>query len=201
MLPLYKLPFEPDFAKLRAMPYTSFKSDWFGHVPQNAPSFLLACTPTRLLFAGKRKAPPNCDRHQINAFVQELWKKDVIELFLCSDSNSDYQEFNLSPCGAWWSHGFSAPRVPRAHFQRPKGVVCDALCTPESWDVACSIPLAELQITFLLSAASRANICSIIGETQQRFFSWAKLGGSRPDFHLPAKFETLEIKSDGADGG
>ncbi len=60
-----------------------------------------------------KTARPLADRASFPAegFVEGLWEHDVAEFFLLDRRRGTYQEYNLSPGGAWWAAAFSAPRV------------------------------------------------------------------------------------------
>lgn len=109
---------------------------------------------------------------------------DCAELSFGRGSNFAYQEFNLSPSGAWWSQGFARYREADPAFRRPQGVECYAQVQqiePAYWQ-AClqAVPLTEIALpAFKVENAKklRANVCFIWGADPQQFVmrpTWAQ---------------------------
>ena len=127
-----------------------------------------------------------------NEFVAGLWKRDVVELFLKEDGSERYQEFNLAPQGAWWSGFFSEYRKEQELSIRPEVSVQNQIDKTQ-WHAAMSIRKSSLSVSFSGSASSRANICLILGE-QRDHLSWARIAGTKPDFHRTHDFQCCELK-------
>ena len=117
-------------------------------------------------------------------FVEGLWEQDVAEFFLLDRRRGSYQEFNLSPGGAWWSAVFSAPRartVPQPDWTT-FAVQTDVNWTAQHWTGRLSLPLPDLADVAVNFTAITA------GPERRRFFSLASLGGTTPDFHRPGEW-------------
>ena len=192
MLPLAKLSSEPRLADLFSFKFLSIATDWFEQPAAAAPAFLLAVSPSRLLFAARVAQPANCDMRNPGDYIEGLWKKDAAELFFCEDGAAAYQEINLSPAGAWWTCAFTGVRQRDPAFKKPAGVEVKSSLTPESWQAACAIPLAALNIKASWTEATRANVCFVLGAQTQHYYSWAKLLSAEPDFHRPHEFARVK---------
>ena len=120
-------------------------------------------------------------------FVEGLWEQDVAEFFISDRRTGHYQEFNLSPGGAWWSALFVAPRVrkdPQPESQA-FGVRTEILWTATEWVGRLSFPQPDLFHTAVNFTAITA------GREGRRFYSLAALGSATPDFHRPEDWITL----------
>lgn len=82
--------------------------DWEGVALEPGTSLLLGVTRSVITF-GMEFARPLNGLGTYSSFTRELWKGDVVELFLYTGSS--YVELNLSPSGAWWAARFSSYRV------------------------------------------------------------------------------------------
>ncbi|MCB0333603.1 MAG: hypothetical protein KDD55_08905 [Bdellovibrionales bacterium] len=186
-LPLSLVNSELGFKLLSKIPSYSIPCDWFGNEAQTKASFQLAASCDHILFAATVSSAPLCNTTLSEGeYVEGLWKQDVAELFLCEERSTAYQEFNLAPTGAWWSFAFSDYRKEdEARYHHPEGIQCLSEIHGNSWSAAILIPRDELSITFDMTEHSRANVCFILGnEEQKQFFSWKKLGEEEPDYHL-----------------
>jgi hypothetical protein len=82
--------------------------DWEGDALEPGTSLLLGVSSSHITF-GLQFAKPLSGLGASSSFTRELWKGDVVELFL--RSGRSYVELNLSPTGAWWAAHFSSYRV------------------------------------------------------------------------------------------
>ncbi len=195
MLPISKLAFEPPgIAEIFTLPFSSLALDWFGKQLSPAPVFCLALSPESLYFAVEANRPACCDPHPAGSFIEGLWQKDAAEFFLHEEGSSRYQEFNISPTGAWWTQLFSEKRVRDSKFKAPRNVRCLSQISAGTWRAALAVPRRELAISLSWSSRSRINVCFMLGENEQRFLSWSKLPGTAPDFHQPSEFENVLLK-------
>ncbi len=170
--------------------FTAFKADWYGHAPKSALAFFFSLDAETITFAARGEGSAHFDRgEKIGEYREGLWLHDVAEVFLRDDNDPNrYQEFNLSPSGAWWSHSFRAPRVRDENFSMPAGVECWAMTDDKGWKAAMRIPRRSLAVRFSGGKNSHANICAIAGNPRQQFFSLSTLNAKEPDFHRPLEF-------------
>lgn len=124
-------------------------------------------------------------------FVEGLWEQDVAELFVMTDGGS-YQEFNVSPAGAWWSCGFSAYRVRQSENRVPEGVSIEVTSDPSSWQALLSIPRAEL--AFSPTEITGMHVAAILHSPTTRYLSSAPMAGVQADFHRKECFEPIELQ-------
>lgn len=122
-----------------------------------------------------------------DGFVEELWKQDVAEFFIADPPTGHYQEYNLSPGGAWWAAAFRAPRVrvdPQPEVAS-FGVRTEVVWGDSEWIGRISLPQPDL-------SGAAINFSAILeGEAGRRFYSLALLGGDTPDFHRPEEWIRL----------
>lgn len=190
MLPVFTNPNLLSLEDVQAFPRQSLPLDWFGTILQAPPFFILARDPQTLWFIAGAASIPQYNRLlPCGTFEKDLWKLDVAELFLSLDDKGHYQEFNLSPGGAWWSASFERPREPEAKQTRPE-VSCYCSFTERSWTAALRINLSSLPKDL---AHCRANVCFILESPQQRFVSFCKIDSAKPDFHRPDCFEEMNF--------
>lgn len=150
--------------------------DWFGEPAGFALEYSLEVAGPRLQFHFSTGWPPSCDP-EARGFVSGLWERDVAEFFLMAEDGS-YQEFNLSPTGAWWSARFRGYRDLLREDQCPS-VATGAHSTTEGWSAWLSVELRDL------IEWKKTNVCAILGG---RFFCAGHSSGGQPDFHLASNF-------------
>jgi hypothetical protein len=122
-------------------------------------------------------------------FVEGLWEQDVAELFLM-DGSGAYQEFNVSPAGAWWSCVFSAYRQRKSpQPPPPRGVSVRHLSSPERWMVQLQVGLPELAVSW--SPQTALHLAVIQHQPVQRFLSSRPVPGVEADFHRAECFESV----------
>lgn len=120
-------------------------------------------------------------------FVEGLWQQDVAEFFIADRRTGRYQEFNLSPGGAWWSAIFTSPRVklePQPEW-RAFGVRTKVVWSEKEWTGELSFPMPDLSQAAVNCTAITA------GREGRRFYSLAALGSATPDFHRPEDWITF----------
>ena len=157
--------------------------DWFNQPTLYRPAFQLTLTEETLAFRFKVDKPPECDlNHRRGQFVEGLWEREVAELFVMAPSGR-YQEFNVSPAGAWWSASFSAYREREKSLD---GLSVRTLAKPEahSWEVELQVPVRDLVVLdgFELDQA-RWNVTAILSPEEPTYLSWGRIEKSQPDFH------------------
>ena len=130
------------------------------------------------------KSAPGAQPH---TFTAELWKHDVIELFLANASGR-YLEINLAPNTAWWAQWFSTARCADHSLPVPKCVVTEE-SSPHEDTRALSLSIAFSDLAPLGERESiRWNATYICHSPDQRYASIAHLPGDTPDFHQPDQF-------------
>lgn len=197
-LPLTLFDTALSFNSLAKIPSHTISIDWFGNEVETRASFQLAASMDHILFAATVSSAPLCNTSlNEGEYIEGLWQQDVAELFLCDENSTAYQEFNLAPTGAWWSFAFSDYRKEdNARYHHPEGIQCLSEIHSHSWNAAILIPRQQLSIEFDAADHSRANVCFIFGnEEEKQFLSWKKLGNGKPDYHLVQDASSLQILS------
>jgi hypothetical protein len=180
------------FDDLFRAPPLHLTTDWFGHPFAPPLDIFLGMSGERILFGAQGAGTPQCAPATPGDFIEGLWERDVVELFLGESDSPRYQEFNLSPRGAWWTMAFTGYRTRMATTPLP-GLRCDAAKTPSGWRAATAIPINELSIRWA-SARGTVNVTAICG-TPQRFVTALNLGGGEPDFHRAEHFRPPRVET------
>lgn len=147
----------------------SIDYDWFGSRAGFAVKWSFTVQDGRLEFAFECGCPAACD--EVVGFVEGLWQRDVAEFFLIG-ADGAYQEFNLSPTGAWWSARFRGYRDQECEC-RCDSVVTTAARSRSGWKASLAVDVAEV------IGWERFQITAILGG---RYFSTGLCAGE-PDFH------------------
>lgn len=197
MLPVYKVSSALSFDKLFELPENQIEYDWFGERVKNPVAFVVAVDPDRMYLGAKVEANPWYDpTHTLGQYVEGLWNKDCAELFLSSSTSPVYQEFNLGPTGAWWSHSFSKYRKrDSSGFKVPQGVTTFSQIGSASWRAALSIPLNQFSVPLDLEDTTRANVSFVVGKAKRQYLTWANIQQREPDFHRAEDFENVDLIS------
>ena len=124
-------------------------------------------------------------------FVEGLWMRDVVEFFI-KDSTGQYQEFNVSPAGAWWSVLLTS--------YRNRSETCIPLHPPyvevgrstDHWTVTCGFSLNTIAVVF--DREAQIHVSGIAHKPRQRFFSSHAVRDIEPDFHHPSVFLPYQIE-------
>ncbi len=195
MIPIFHSENPLSFESIRALEVSSITTDWYGQKHNHGPKFVLAADLNCLWFLAEGESPVVYSKDlAVGEFAEGLWKNDCAELFVCEDGTARYQEFNLSPGGAWWSCLFSSYRkADEQAFVMSKGVQCFAEVSPSHWISAMSIPRNELSVKISFTEESRLNVSFILETPQQKFLSWAKLKAEQPDFHVSEQYEAIKL--------
>jgi len=194
MLPVLTSNKRLSIKQLKKATWSHIEIDLSGASANKGARFVVGVDFESLFFLASAKLPTNCDNSlSAGRFKVELWKLDVAELFIAEDKTDRYQEFNLSPTGAWWSMGFDHYRSEAANFRPPTNVVCTSWGDNERWYSSIVVPRQELWIDCSWTDRSRANVCFILGEGKRSFLSWEKLESESPDFHLTEQFEAIRV--------
>lgn len=164
-----------------ALPRAPFTHGWNLPSDLSTLEFNLGCTPRYLILTGVFHGTAQFDQSlPRGSFHAGLWEHDVLELFIRDAHSKAYQEFNLSPSGAWWSALFSEYRMVSADpFIKPV-VSIDAHNSSEGWKVGIKIERSSLMV----DPSSTINVCAISGHGQERrYYSALPVVTDNPDFH------------------
>ena len=173
-----------------------FHDDWYNTPLSHKIWFSLDMDDSHLWFTAIHEKKPNTHPEaRAGAFTPELWKYDVVELFITNAARDKYIELNLAANGAWWSAEFSKPRQLAGRRDLPfPGIQTFHEYLPDTgWAVSMRIPLAELEGTLGFSEKSSAIVSCITNSPQQQFQCTGCLLGEHPDFHQPEYFDQLMI--------
>lgn len=177
-------------AELKSVPPTELSRDWFGQSCTFNPRFKFGLWEQRLTFWFAADKPPECDLElKPGNFQAGLWEQDVAEFFLLGPGG-EYQEFNVSPTGAWWSGFFTSYRSP-AQECPSLSVETSSGWSDADWWAELSVPIGELAVNW--EASVRVNPASILSPSQPRYFCFGHVEGGEPDFHLASNFCTIEL--------
>jgi hypothetical protein len=176
--------------------HSEVQNDWAGLSMPGAFRWSLAQDPERLWVSLELPVrPPSEQKHELGDFVEGLWEADVVELFLMSPSGR-YQEWNVSPDGAWWAMSFVGYRQRDSRSTRPEGVVVEVFHDEESWRAVLSVPRSALPEP--LTESTRVHVSGIIHrpDGSSSYLSSAGSPAFEPDFHdsrcfKPAAFVQL----------
>ncbi len=144
-----------------------------------------------LFFSFQTTKSPLCDTLISGTFMQDLWKKDVAELFIKSADSQVYQEFNFSPTGAYWSAIFKEYRqLEKEWFFEPVNIV--HLYDETHWKITFSIALKDLYFD-LLKDDVLINVCAILYTPSDTIYIDDHCKTPTPDFHHSQNFSPVQI--------
>lgn len=132
----------------------------------------------------------------------ELWREDVVEIFLAPDRLDSYYELEVSPVGTLFDAHVTFPGENRETMTVDTAWDCLEMYAAvrrvisnegETTEILVSIPFGCLSGHTPSSGETwRANFYRIdrspVGNS---FDAWSPTRTSRPDFHVPARFGTL----------
>lgn len=195
MLPVYRSSKPLTLSQLFSLNMQQIDYDWFGERMKNPPRFVVAVDAERLYLAAMVESSawhdPATSQGQ---FVEGLWNKDVAEIFLTNAGDTAYQEFNLSPRGAWWSCAFSKYRKRDSQlFKMPQRVETFSDIQQSSWKAGLAVPISDLSVPLALEETTRANVCFVLGKTKRHYLSWTNIQNYDPDFHRADQFEDVDV--------
>jgi hypothetical protein len=195
-LPCYLSDSALSYEKLQSYKTSSIQKDWFGGKADVPRTFVLACDPQSIWFYAYCKEAANYDaKFKLGHFAEGLWNFDVAEIFICDDTTKAYQEFNLSPNGAWWTSAFSDYRArTETLLYQTEGPSCFSTIEPDFWKACIRVPRSFLSLKASFTEKTRANISFVQSKPEIRYFSWAKIPSEKPDFHKSQGYEHLEMK-------
>ncbi len=178
--------------QLLKLPRQRFESDWFGKPLDFVAEFCLAVSPRGLFFLISANNSPKFSNHPLGQFTKGLWEEDVGELFISHSESSVYQEWNLSPSGAWWSQRFTEARKPDSQFAPDSAPSIKNHVHDDGW-----WSWIELPYNARLLEASRVDITMILTDPRgdRRFLSCCPEPGIAPNFHRPESYQTPKVIS------
>ena len=170
------------------VPLTKFSLDWFGSPARHTAHFGFKLVGKSLFFRFRAEKSAECDRNLARGqFVSELWRQDVAEFFVRGPGPS-YQEFNISPTGAWWSARFGQYRTLDQEIHC-SSVSIQALVEDHSWEIEFSVPLSEIVVLKDLELRfAKLNPVSILCPQDPEYLCYGHTSGGEPDFHLSETF-------------
>jgi hypothetical protein len=192
MLPIYVSQKELSIGDLLKLPSFKIQNGWLSEQDSQPPEFTLAVTTQNLLFSFNANYKPWHNSEKQGSFVSGLWNYDVAEIFLKDDYSESYQEFNLSPSGAWWTQCFESYRKPSAQKNNQVQIQTFSEINKDNWEVGIIIPKNILGIKCSFSENSKANICAILGQNFRNYFSYNSVISEKPDFHHQDNFRQFD---------
>lgn len=127
------------------------------------------------------------DLQQSPAFTDGLWQHMCFEVFLATENEPSYQEFNFSPSGCWANYLFSGYRVPRTGLSSHHCNVKTQF-TDNQLVLTVTIPLTELPLLDTTKPI-QINLTAVIETTDGQRSYWAiHHPNNVPDFHDRAGF-------------
>jgi hypothetical protein len=195
VLPIYQSRGNLNFDAVSVLTPQQIDFDWFGEKLKNPAQFVMAVDSHKLYFVAQIGSSAHFDNSAAQGqFVEGLWTKDVAEFFVTNSGQTSYQEFNLSPTGAWWSCYFSKYRKRETSlFKMPQGVETFSVIEGSQWKAGLSIPLSEFSVPLALEESTRINVCFALGKAKRQYVSWAQIKKYEPDFHLAEDFEDVDL--------
>lgn len=166
--------------------------DWSGS-PLTAPlSWCFARDPKTLWFVASLPGGQCFDAHHAQGeFVEGLWERDVAEFFV-KDRSGRYQEFNVSPAGAWWTAVLSSYRTreeitPKLHVSAVEVTIQDGM-----WTALLGVAHAGLAVA--LDSDSLVHVSGIVHKPGRQFLSSQPVAAIEPDFHHPDAFQVVGLR-------
>lgn len=169
----------------------TFEKDWYGQPPRYQARFSLSLQGDILTYRFCADKTPECLTELSRGdFVEGLWQYDVAEFFVLAPDGR-YQEFNLSPTGAWWSAVFSSYRQDATPV-RLNSVSTIAKYDEASWSAELSVALADLVVLGQDGLrGAKLSLTSILSPGDPEYLCWGHQSGGEPDFHRPDTFRPV----------
>ncbi len=172
--------------------YIEIKKDWFGEKAKYQCFYKLGFKDELISFKFKCLKNPYYEKLTKGTFKENLSDMDVSEIFIMNPQNKTYQEFNISPAGAWWSALFKGYR------ERKKEVKFDPEIVENTYgDNYWEINFCFLEKDLLLGidfTKCKLNVASILYDESPYYFSHGWNEGGKPDFHHEKNFCELKFE-------
>lgn len=175
-------------------PDVRFSRDWFGRPARYPARFALWLDADRLHYRFRVPKAPECDLTlSPGDFVEGLWEQDVAELFVMGPDGR-YQEFNLSPSGAWWCATFSGYREGATAFSC-ESMITEATYDDGSWTASLSVDLSDLVVLPAEGLPmARLSVTAILSPRDPEYLCWGHQHGGEPDFHRSGAFLPVSLR-------
>jgi hypothetical protein len=173
---------------------TEIACDWSGKTLPEKVCAAIALTSSEIIYRCHVPCLPQRPvGGRVNQFIDQLWEGDVAELFI-RDESGGYQEFNISPCGAWWSARFKSYRQRDDSFAIQRdGVAVKAAAEDRGWSVIFRVPCGSLGAAAGDFQAG-LNFAGIFGQ-ERIHWSFGPQPAQAPDFHWQESFVVPEVVS------
>ena len=129
---------------------------------------------------------------QVNGRRDQLWDRDVAEVFLQPDRSNlrQYKEFEVSPNGFWIDLDIAPGEKHDLKSGLKRRVIMDE--GRKIWTAELAIPMMCLVASFDPAIAWRVNFYRVEGDKEPRFYSaWRPTRTAVPNFHVPEAFGEL----------
>jgi hypothetical protein len=123
--------------------------------------------------------------------VEGLATRDLVELYIMDEQNC-YQEFHVSPAGAWWSGYFVGYRQRSDAMLKGRPSFVSAQQEAVGWSAEMVYPRAAMLVSVGSSSLVHATAISTL-DGERRFVSSAPITGIAPDFHRSECFKPIEL--------
>ncbi len=176
--------------ELQVLPRQRFETDWNGEPLAFRVEFALAVEPGFLHFLATTDLPTAFLESREGEFIEGLWEQDVAELFIRDADSTNYQEWNVSPSGAWWSQTLSAERVRTPDFSPDRATSVKRIVQPKGWGIILQIPHHEA-----IWQNVRMNVTLILTDENgsRRYLSCCPDPDKSPDFHTIKSYPTPTV--------
>jgi len=119
----------------------------------------------------------------------ELWKESCFELFLATEDEEAYYEFNFSPTLAWNSYRLEYYRAEPKKIDEVELIEFEVKQTKETLLVEITLDVQTLKF-------DTYNLATILLNKQEEREFWSlKAKGDTPDFHNPLEFEKFSTQA------
>lgn len=131
-----------------------------------------------------------------------IYEEEVVEVFLAPGAEDPraYFEYEVSPAGVLFDARIENPQGRRADMKILTGWDCEEIgwgagIVPGGWWAVLALPWASMLRGAPMPALWRANFYRIDRPTGSppEYSAWSPTLADPPDFHLPARFGTLEL--------
>ena len=129
-----------------------------------------------------------------NGRKDELWDRDVVEVFLQPDRFGEkfYKEFEVSPNGQWLDLDITPQGLRHITSGVRSSVKLDE--SRREWTADLAIPMGAIAARFDPAQLWRVNFFRCEGVDPNRFYAaWQPTGTPTPDFHVHEAFGTLRF--------
>lgn len=189
MIPVFVSEDILSFERLFELTWTKLDRDYLGRTCDKEISFIVAADKENFFYAAQTTLSPDFDSDPIpGKYFEGLWTKDVASVFMRENASNQYQEFEISPNGAWWSMAFEKPRDRLLNQFRMPSAETIAMRIGDGWRAGFKMKRSELTINFDFKKGSALNFCAVLGQGPRTYMSYSIMPGEKPNFHQPTCF-------------